>query len=89
MMTQEQAEARMRRMKASQANGRKWGGLAKGVAVQAWKDGYSKRPVNDGRKLVRYIAAHGAYKRGGNIGDAAWIEREVLAVIEKWYRETR
>jgi hypothetical protein len=82
-------EARARRLKASRANGRKWGGLSKTDAVQAWKDGFHHSRTADRRKLVRYIAAHGAYKRGGNVGDAAWIEREVLAVIEKWYRETR
>ena len=82
-------EARMRRLKASQANGRKWGGLSKTDAVQAWKDGFATKRTTDPRKLAKFIAAHGSYMRGGNVGDAAWIEREVLLVIEKWYRETK
>ena len=88
-MKTEQIEARMRRAKASHANWRKWGGLSKRDAVQAWKDGFAAKRTNDPRKLAKFIAAHGSYMRGGNIGDAAWIERDVQRVIEIWLRQTR
>ncbi len=83
-----------RRITSAQ-NGRKWGGLSREAACQAYKDGYLYGRTNDRRKICCYIAKHGYYMTAG--GDVPgekeafnkWVENEVLAVIRKWYRETR
>ncbi len=92
-MTTERTEARIRRAKASQANGRKWGGLAKHDAVQAWLHGWRGKthlyPVKCSRQLLRHLAFRGLqYKGRADPTDAAWIEQRVTREIELW-RKTK